>query len=161
MAVSIDGGLVTPVLKNVHRKSIFELSDEWALLVQKARQRQLTPGEINSGTFYISNLGMFGVNQFDAVLPQGVGSILAVGSTETVLSPAASSTKQQGASQKAAGVLDGSSPSSLETKRRMTVTITCDHRHIYGSHAAEFLKVKAARQAGSLSLSLSLFSCVW
>ncbi|PHJ21870.1 pyruvate dehydrogenase complex subunit pdh-e2 [Cystoisospora suis] len=133
MAVSIDGGLVTPVLKNVHKKSIFELSDEWSLLVQKARQRQLTPAEINSGTFYISNLGMFGVKQFDAVLPQGVGSILAVGSTETVLSPA----KQKGSP---AGVLDGSSSSSLETKRRMTVTITCDHRHIYGSHAAEFLK---------------------
>lgn len=87
MAVSIDGGLVTPVLKNAHVKSVFDLADEWSRLVDKARKRQLTPGEINSGTFYISNLGMFGVSQFDAVLPQGVGSILAVGGTETVLSP--------------------------------------------------------------------------
>ncbi|CBZ51367.1 pyruvate dehydrogenase E2 component, related [Neospora caninum Liverpool] len=124
MAVSIDGGLLTPVLRDANRKSVFELSADWAALVDKARKRRLTAEENSAGTFYISNLGMFGVSQFDAVLPKGVGTIMAVGGTESV--PFFPKT--------------GADSSGLSVRRRMTVTLTADHRHIYGSHAAAFLK---------------------
>ncbi|EPR61356.1 pyruvate dehydrogenase complex subunit PDH-E2 [Toxoplasma gondii GT1] len=127
MAVSVDGGLLTPVLRNVNTKSVFELSADWAVLVDKARKRRLTAEENSAGTFYISNLGMFGVSQFDAVLPKGVGTIMAVGGTESV--PFFPKT----------GTLDAPA-GNPSVRRRMTVTITADHRHIYGSHAAAFLK---------------------
>ncbi|PFH36007.1 pyruvate dehydrogenase complex subunit PDH-E2 [Besnoitia besnoiti] len=127
MAVSIDGGLLTPVLRDVNTKSVFELAKDWSGLVDKARKRRLTPAENSTGTFYISNLGMFGVSQFDAVLPTGVGTIMAIGATETV--PFARKT----------GAVEASA-SRLDLRRRMTVTVTCDHRHIYGSHAAAFLE---------------------
>jgi pyruvate dehydrogenase E2 component (dihydrolipoamide acetyltransferase) len=92
--------------------------------VKKAQEKKLSAKEYTGGTFMISNLGMFGVNQFDAILPPDCGSILAVASsTPTVV-------------QLPNGFLG--------VQKQMTVTITCDHRHIYGAHAAEFLKDLAA-----------------
>jgi len=81
--------------------------------------KQLTPSEYSGFTFTISNLGMMGVEEFDALLPYGSGAILAVGaSVPTVVADAAG---------------------MIGVKRMMRVTITCDHRIIYGNHAAEFL----------------------
>jgi pyruvate dehydrogenase E2 component (dihydrolipoamide acetyltransferase) len=120
MAVSIDGGLITPTIIKANEMDLFAVGRKWKELVGKAKDKKLTPAEYGSGTFTISNLGMFGVAQFDAILPPGTGSILAI---------AASTPKVV---QKADG--------SFGVRKSMTVTITCDHRHIYGADAAEFLK---------------------
>ncbi|PSB33010.1 dihydrolipoamide acetyltransferase family protein [Chlorogloea sp. CCALA 695] len=115
-----DGGLITPVLQNADKVDIYSLSRNWKSLVERARAKQLQPEEYNSGTFTLSNLGMFGVDRFDAILPPGQGSILAIGAArnQVVASP------------------DG----LLGVKPQMQVNITCDHRIIYGATAAAFLK---------------------
>lgn len=71
MAVAMDGGLITPVLKDADQTDIYTMSRQWADLVKRARSKQLAPDEYNSGTFAVSNLGMFGVDSFDAILPPG------------------------------------------------------------------------------------------
>ncbi len=115
-----EGGLITPVLQNADITDLFELSRQWSDLVKRSRAKQLQPNEYNSGTFTLSNLGMFGVDRFDAILPPGTGAILAVAaSIPTVL----------------AGE-DG----SISIKRQMQVNLTADHRVIYGADAAAFLK---------------------
>jgi len=115
-----DGGLITPVLKEADKVDIYQLSRNWADLVKRARGKQLAPDEYNSGTFTISNLGMFGVDTFDAILPPGSAAILAVGGSKpTVVATA-----------------DG----LLGVKKVMQVNITCDHRIVYGADAAEFLQ---------------------
>jgi pyruvate dehydrogenase E2 component (dihydrolipoamide acetyltransferase) len=129
MAVAIDGGLITPTLKYANERSIIELGENWKELVQKAKEGRLSPDEYNSGTFTISNLGMFGVSQFDAILPSGMGGILAIGGTQEVIVPC----------DKA--VL------GMKKVQKMTVTLTCDHRQIYGADAALFLKEFAAVMA--------------
>ena len=120
MAVAIDGGLITPTIIGAQSMDIFQVGEKWRELVGKAKDKKLSPAEYSSGTFTISNLGMFGVQQFDAILPPGTGSILAI---------AASTPKVVQLSNGYYGV-----------RKSMTVTITCDHRHIYGADAAEFLK---------------------
>jgi pyruvate dehydrogenase E2 component (dihydrolipoamide acetyltransferase) len=121
VAVAMEGGgLITPVLKNADQYDIYSLSRTWADLVARSRSKQLQPDEYNSGTFTLSNLGMFGVDRFDAILPPGQGSILAIGASRpTVVATA-----------------DG----LMGVKRQMQVNITCDHRIIYGADAAAFLK---------------------
>ncbi|MEC4805628.1 MAG: dihydrolipoamide acetyltransferase family protein [Jaaginema sp. PMC 1079.18] len=115
-----DGGLITPVLQNADQIDIYSLSRTWKDLVDRARSKQLQPAEYNTGTFTISNLGMFGVDRFDAILPPGQGAILAVGASrpQVVASP------------------DG----MMRVQRQMQVNLTCDHRTIYGADAAAFLK---------------------
>jgi pyruvate dehydrogenase E2 component (dihydrolipoamide acetyltransferase) len=120
MAVAIDGGLITPTIIKAQDQDLFSISRTWKELVEKAKNKKLSPAEYSSGTFTISNLGMFGVQQFDAILPSGTGSILAIAAS----TPKVIQTK------------DG----KLTVQKSMTVTITCDHRHIYGADAAEFLK---------------------
>ncbi|MFM7266672.1 MAG: dihydrolipoamide acetyltransferase family protein, partial [Cyanobium sp.] len=73
-----DGGLITPVLAAADRTDLYSLSRGWADLVERARAKQLKPEEYSTGTFTLSNLGMFGVDRFDAILPPGTGAILAV-----------------------------------------------------------------------------------
>ncbi|MFZ4640999.1 MAG: dihydrolipoamide acetyltransferase family protein [Nodosilinea sp.] len=121
IAVAMDGGgLITPVLQNADQQDIYTLSRNWRDLVERSRTKQLKPEEYNSGTFTLSNLGMFGVTSFDAILPPGQGSILAIGAARpTVVATA-----------------DG----LLGVRRQMQVNITCDHRIIYGADAAGFLK---------------------
>jgi pyruvate dehydrogenase E2 component (dihydrolipoamide acetyltransferase) len=119
-----DGGLITPVLQNADKIDIYSLSRSWKDLVDRARAKQLQPDEYSTGTIAISNLGMFGVDRFDAILPPGMGSILAIGASR----PTVVATE------------DG----LLGVKRQMQVNITCDHRVIYGAHAAAFLKDLAA-----------------
>ena len=115
-----DGGLITPVLRNADQMDIYSLSRTWKDLVARSRSKQLKPEEYSTGTFTLSNLGMFGVDSFDAILPQGQGSILAVGGSKPQL------------------VADDSG--MMGVKRQMKVNITSDHRVIYGAQAAAFLK---------------------
>ncbi|MGB3138175.1 MAG: dihydrolipoamide acetyltransferase family protein [Nodosilinea sp.] len=121
VAVAMEGGgLITPVLKNADQYDIYSLSRTWRDLVERSRSKQLQPDEYSTGTFTLSNLGMFGVDRFDAILPPGQGSILAIGASRpTVVATA-----------------DG----LIGVKRQMQVNITCDHRVIYGADAAAFLK---------------------
>jgi pyruvate dehydrogenase E2 component (dihydrolipoamide acetyltransferase) len=115
-----DGGLITPVLANADQMDIYSLSRAWKDLVDRARAKQLKPEEYSSGTFTISNLGMFGVDKFDAILPPGTGAILAIGASRpTVVATA-----------------DG----AIAVRQQMQVNMTADHRIIYGADAASFLQ---------------------
>ncbi|MGB5136049.1 MAG: dihydrolipoamide acetyltransferase family protein [Prochlorococcaceae cyanobacterium] len=115
-----DGGLITPVLADADRTDIYQLARNWADLVARARTKQLQPEEYSTGTFTLSNLGMFGVDRFDAILPPGTGAILAVAASRPTV---------------VAGQ-DG----SIRVASQMQVNLTCDHRTVYGTHAAAFLK---------------------
>ena len=115
-----DGGLITPVLAAADRTDLYSLSRNWADLVARSRSKQLKPEEYTTGTFTLSNLGMFGVDRFDAILPPGTGAILAVAASRPVV----------------AALKDG----SIAVRRQMQVNLTADHRVIYGTHAAAFLK---------------------
>ncbi|MEL7226866.1 MAG: dihydrolipoamide acetyltransferase family protein, partial [Cyanobacteria bacterium J06576_12] len=115
-----DGGLITPVLRGADQMDIYSLSRTWKDLVARSRSKQLAPEEYNSGTFTLSNLGMFGVDSFDAILPPGQGSILAIG----------------GAQQKVVATPDG----MMAVRKQMRVNMTSDHRIIYGADGAAFLK---------------------
>jgi len=115
-----DGGLVTPVLAQADRTDLYSLARNWSDLVARARSKQLKPDEYSTGTFTVSNLGMFGVDRFDAILPPGTGAILAVGGSRPVVAANA----------------DG----SIAVRRQMQVNLTADHRVIYGADAAGFLR---------------------
>jgi pyruvate dehydrogenase E2 component (dihydrolipoamide acetyltransferase) len=115
-----DGGLITPVLQKADTVDIYSLSRTWKSLVEKAKAKQLQPEEYNSGTFTLSNLGMFGVDTFDAILPPGQGSILAIGASR----PQVIATGE----------------GLFGVRQQMQVNITSDHRIIYGADAAAFLK---------------------
>jgi pyruvate dehydrogenase E2 component (dihydrolipoamide acetyltransferase) len=136
VAVSMpDGGLITPVLQNADKLDLYSLSRMWKDLVDRARSKQLQPQEYTSGTFTISNLGMLGVDRFDAILPPGTGAILAVGASN----PQVVATE------------DG----SIAIRRQMQVNMTADHRIIYGADAASFLKDLALLlQTNAQSLTL-------
>jgi pyruvate dehydrogenase E2 component (dihydrolipoamide acetyltransferase) len=121
VAVAMDGGgLITPVLQKADLMDIYSLSRTWKDLVDRARSKQLQPAEYSTGTFTLSNLGMFGVDKFDAILSPGQGAILAIGSSR----------------QQVVANDDG----MIGVKRQMQVNITCDHRIIYGADAAAFLQ---------------------
>lgn len=120
VAVAMDGGLITPVLQDADKMDLYLLSQRWKELVDKARAKQLQPQEYNSGTFTLSNLGMFGVDRFDAILPPGQGAIMAVGASKPTVT--------------ATG--DG----FLGVKNKMQVNVTADHRIIYGAELAAFLQ---------------------
>jgi pyruvate dehydrogenase E2 component (dihydrolipoamide acetyltransferase) len=115
-----DGGLITPVLQNADQLDIYSLSRTWKSLVERARVKKLQPEEYSTGTFTLSNLGMFGVDRFDAILPPGQGSILAIGASRPQVVATA----------------DG----MFGIKQQMQVNMTSDHRIIYGAHAAAFLQ---------------------
>lgn len=128
-----DGGLITPVLPNANQLDIYSLSRTWKDLVARSRSKQLQPEEYNSGTFTLSNLGMFGVDRFDAILPPGQGSILAIGASR----PQVAATGE----------------GLIGVRHEMQVNITCDHRIIYGADAAAFLQDLAKLiESGSTSL---------
>ncbi|MBF2096970.1 MAG: 2-oxo acid dehydrogenase subunit E2 [Gloeomargaritaceae cyanobacterium C42_A2020_066] len=115
-----DGGLITPVLAQADQMDIYSLSRTWQDLVKRARAKQLQPAEYTTGTFTLSNLGMFGVDRFDAILPPGQGAILAVGAArpQVVVTP----------------------EGFFGMRHQMQVNLTADHRIIYGTHAAAFLQ---------------------
>ncbi|CAO2211016.1 unnamed protein product [Urochloa humidicola] len=123
VAVAIDGGLITPVLQDADKLDIYLLSQNWKDLVKKARAKQLQPNEYSSGTFTLSNLGMFGVDRFDAILPPGQGAIMAVGASKPTV------------------VADKDGFFSVKSK--MLVNVTADHRTVYGADLAAFLQTFA------------------
>jgi pyruvate dehydrogenase E2 component (dihydrolipoamide acetyltransferase) len=132
IAVAVPKGLVVPVIQGCERKSIAEIAAARALLVDRARSGKLQQGDLDGGTFTISNLGMYGIERFIAVLNPPQAAILAVGSTEE--KPV---------------VVDG----QVVVRQRMELTLTCDHRAIDGATGAEFLRdVKAFLEEPGLAL---------
>jgi pyruvate dehydrogenase E2 component (dihydrolipoamide acetyltransferase) len=130
-----DGGLITPVLQGADKLDLYSLSRMWKDLVDRARIKQLQPQEYSSGTFTISNLGMLGVDRFDAILPPGTGAILAVGASQPQVV--------------------ASEEGTFAIRRQMQVNMTADHRIIYGADAANFLKDLALLiQTNAQSLTL-------
>ena len=118
IAVAIDGGLITPIVKNADNKGLQTISDEMRDLAERARNGKLLPEEFQGGTFSISNLGMYGVKEFSAVINPPQGAILAVG-----------------AGEKRAVVKDN----ELAIATIMTCTLSVDHRVVDGAVGAEFL----------------------
>ena len=132
MAVATDRGLLVPVIHGAERLSLAEIAAARADLVARAREAKLQQADIDGGTFTVSNLGMYGVEQFVAVLNPPQVAILAVGAIEEEVV-----------------VVDG----DLEVKPLMSLTLTCDHRAIDGSVAAEFLgTVRALLEEPGLAL---------
>ncbi len=132
IAVAAPSGLVVPVIPAADRKSVPEIAAVRADLVARAREGKLKLADLEEGTFTISNLGMYDIEQFIAVLNPPQVAILAVGSIEE--RPAA---------------VDG----NLEIRPALTMTLTCDHRAIDGSEGAEFLRtVKSFVEAPALAL---------
>jgi len=132
IAVAIDGGLVVPVIHQAERRTIAELAAARADIVGRARAGKLRQEDLDGGTFTISNLGMFGVEQFVAVLNPPQAAILAVGAIEPKAVP---------------------TETGFEARPLMTMTLTCDHRALDGATAADFLRtVKAFLEEPGLML---------
>ncbi|HKC21842.1 MAG TPA: dihydrolipoamide acetyltransferase family protein [Gaiellaceae bacterium] len=132
IAVAIPNGLVVPVIQGCERKTIAEIAAARAELVDRARGGRLHQGDLDGGTFTISNLGMFGIERFIAVLNPPQAAILAVGSTEE--KPV---------------VVNG----EVVVRPRMELTLTCDHRALDGATGAQFLgDVKAFLEEPGLAL---------
>jgi pyruvate dehydrogenase E2 component (dihydrolipoamide acetyltransferase) len=119
MAVAIEDGLITPVIFDADRKRMSEISREARELAKRARERRLKPDEYTGATFTVSNLGMFGIDQFTAIINPPEAGILAIGTVE-----------------KKAVFVDG----ELVPRQRMRVTMSCDHRVIDGATGARFLQ---------------------
>ncbi|TVU09500.1 hypothetical protein EJB05_42976 [Eragrostis curvula] len=134
VAVAVEGGLLTPVLEDADKLDIYFLARKWRVLLKKARTKQLQPAEYSSGTFSLSNLGMFGVDRFDAILPPGQGAIMAVGESRPTV------------------VADKDGFFSI--KNEMLVNVTADHRIIYGADLAAFLQTFAKIVEDPESLTL-------
>ena len=119
MAVAIDDGLITPVIFDADRKGLREIAADARDLAKRARERKLKPNEYTGSTFSISNLGMFGIDQFTAIINPPEAGILAVGAIEA--KPV---------------VVDG----AVQVRRRLRITMSCDHRVIDGAAGAKFLQ---------------------
>jgi len=119
MAVAIEDGLITPVIRNAEAKSLREIGSETRDLAKRARERKLKPEEYTGSTFSVSNLGMFDIEHFTAIINPPEAGILAIGSIAAV--PAA---------------VNG----EVQVRRRMRMTMSCDHRVIDGATGAQFLK---------------------
>jgi pyruvate dehydrogenase E2 component (dihydrolipoamide acetyltransferase) len=119
MAVAVEDGLLTPVIRSAQAKSLREISSETRDLAKRARERKLKPEEYTGSTFSVSNLGMFDIEHFTAIINPPEAGILAIGSIAQV--PA---------------VAGG----QVQVRRRMRMTMSCDHRVIDGATGAQFLK---------------------
>jgi pyruvate dehydrogenase E2 component (dihydrolipoamide acetyltransferase) len=131
MAVAVEDGLITPVLFDADRMSLWDISAKARELAAKARERKLLPEEYTGSTFSVSNLGMFGIDQFTAIINPPEAGILAIGGVEE--KPV---------------VIDG----ALEVRQRMRVTMSCDHRVIDGATGAKFLQTVRRYIENPLSL---------
>ena len=118
IAVAVPNGLVVPVIRSAERLSIAEIANARAALVDRARAGKLQQGDLDGGTFTISNLGMYGIERFIAVLNPPQAAILAVGSVEDRVV-----------------AVDG----QPAVRPRMEITLTCDHRAVDGATGAQFL----------------------
>lgn len=120
VAVATDNGLITPIIANANLKGLVAISSEMRDLVSRARENKLRPEQFQGGTFTISNLGMFGIKHFTAIINPPQSCILAVGTTEQRIIP-----HEDGSPQMA---------------NMMTVTMSCDHRVVDGATGAHWLK---------------------
>ncbi len=118
VAVAIDDGLVTPIIKKAELKSIVTVSDEMKVLAKKAKDGKLKPEEFQGGSFSISNLGMFGIKQFNAIINPPQACIMAVG-----------------AGEKRPVIVDG----QVTSRTVVTITLSSDHRVVDGKVGADFL----------------------
>jgi pyruvate dehydrogenase E2 component (dihydrolipoamide acetyltransferase) len=134
VAVAIPGGLITPIIRHADTKSLPTLSREMKALAERARQNKLLPEEFQGGSFSLSNLGMHGIAQFQAIVNPPQSCILAIGATEGCVVP---DTNNQ--------------PRCIQ---RMTATLSCDHRVVDGAVGAAFLQ--AFRQSVEQPLRLCL-----
>jgi len=119
VAVTVQGGLITPIVFDAAKKSLSTISQEMKQLASRAREGKLQPQEYQGGSFTISNLGMYGVNDMTAIINPPQGAILGVGAAQDV--PV---------------VKDG----QVVPGKRMSLTISCDHRVIDGAEAAQFMR---------------------
>jgi pyruvate dehydrogenase E2 component (dihydrolipoamide acetyltransferase) len=119
MAVAVEDGLITPVLRHADRRSLSEIGAQARELAQRARERRLMPDEYTGSTFSVSNLGMFDIDEFTAVINPPEAGIVAVGAIVPK-----------------AVVVDG----AVVVRRRLRLTMSCDHRVIDGATGAAFLK---------------------
>lgn len=120
VAVALEGGLITPIIRQAQGKSLKVISQDMKNLAQKARDRKLLPEDYTGGSFSISNLGMFGVSHFDAIINQPHAMILAVGA----------------GIRKAVVTEEG----EIRPATVMSVTLACDHRMVDGALAARWLQ---------------------
>lgn len=136
VAVSIDDGLITPVIKDANKKSLTEISNEMKDLAERARQRKLQPTEYIGGTITVSNLGMFGIENFDAIINPPHASILAVGTgkRKPVVRPS----------------------NEIEIKTLMSLTLSVDHRIIDGALGAQLLGAIVDLLENPISVLLNL-----
>lgn len=118
-AVAIEDGLITPVVFNAHAKTIHQISAEAKTLGAKAKAKKLQPNEYSGGTFCVSNLGMFGVHRFSAIINPPNAAILAVGTTV-----------RKAVVNDAGQIVAGD---------RLALTLSCDHRVVDGATGAQFL----------------------
>lgn len=118
-AVSLPEGLVVPVVRDCDKKGVRQIDQEMRPLIERSRAGKLSPADMEHSTFSVSNLGMYDVDEFDAVVNPPNAAILAVGATKLV--PA---------------VVDG----QLAIRKRMKLTLSCDHRILYGAPGAQFLQ---------------------
>jgi pyruvate dehydrogenase E2 component (dihydrolipoamide acetyltransferase) len=119
VAVALEGGLITPVIRNAEQKSLSTISNEMKALAERARARRLKPAEYQGGSTAISNLGMYGVREFSAIINPPHATILAVGAAQ----------------RRPVETGDG----SMKFASMMTVTLSCDHRVVDGALGAELL----------------------
>ncbi len=133
IAAAVDGGLITPVLRDAGRKGLRRISTEARDLITRGRERKLAPEEYQGGTFSVSNLGMFEIDQFTAIINPPEAGILAIG--QTVEKPVV-----------VAGEVVG--------RKRMRVTMSCDHRVIDGAMGAAFLGAFKAMLENPLEMLL-------
>ena len=131
MAVAVEEGLITPVIRHADQKTLREIAAETRDLAARARDRRLKPEEYTGGTFSVSNLGMLDIEEFTAIINPPEAGILAVGRM-----------KQQPVAH------DG----SVALRRRMRVTMSCDHRVIDGATGAQFLKTLKGMLENPLAL---------
>jgi pyruvate dehydrogenase E2 component (dihydrolipoamide acetyltransferase) len=117
-AVAIDEGLITPVIRDTHLKTIFAISTEAKALGKRAKEKKLAPAEFTGGTFCVSNLGMMGIDRFSAIINPPNAAILAVGTT--VKKPVVKDDQ-------------------IVIGQRMTLTLSCDHRVVDGAVGATYL----------------------
>ena len=120
IAVAVEQGLLVAVLRHCEGKSLRRIAQESQTLIQKAREGKLMPDEMTGNTFTVSNLGMFGIEQFTAIINPPASAILAVGATKRV--PVVQE--------------DG----TIVARQRMKVTLSCDHRVLDGAVGAQFLQ---------------------
>jgi pyruvate dehydrogenase E2 component (dihydrolipoamide acetyltransferase) len=135
VAVAIDGGLITPIIRRAHEKSLIAISSEIKDLATRAKAGKLLPEEFQGGTFSLSNLGMFGISHFAAIVNPPQGGILAVGAGERRFVPD-----------------DKDNP---VVKTTMSCTLSVDHRVVDGAVGAAFLQAFKANLEDPLCLLLS------